>query len=50
VTAQAARAEGQGGRIRRQQEAAILEAAEGGVARAGFQGATMAEEANPCST
>jgi TetR/AcrR family transcriptional regulator len=38
-----ARAEARGGRIRQQQEAAILAAAEKVFARAGFQGATMAE-------
>jgi TetR/AcrR family transcriptional regulator len=38
-----ARGEGRGGRIRREQEAAILKAAERVFARAGFQGATMAE-------
>ena len=39
----AAREEAKGGRIRQQQEAAILAAAEKVFARAGFQGATMAE-------
>lgn len=37
------REDGRGGRIRQQQEGAILQAAEQVFARAGFQGATMAE-------
>jgi len=43
MKALAPREEGRGGRIRQQQEAAILAAAEKVFARAGFQGATMAE-------
>ena len=43
ATAPVLREEGRGGRIRQQQECAILHAAEQVFARAGFQGATMAE-------
>jgi len=43
MTALPAPEEGRGGRIRQQQEAAILAAGEKVFARAGFQGATMAE-------
>lgn len=43
ATAPVLREDGRGGRIRQQQEGAILQAAEQVFARAGFQGATMAE-------
>ena len=43
ATAPLPREDGRGGRIRQQQECAILQAAEQVFARAGFQGATMAE-------
>ena len=43
ATAPVPREDGRGGRIRQQQECAILHAAEQVFARAGFQGATMAE-------
>ena len=43
VVAPRQREDGRGGRIRQQQEGAILQAAEQVFARAGFQGATMAE-------